>query len=140
MLWIIILSAMVLAGIVIIAVCECTGRYGAEGFGWFISAIFGTALLLVLLSLTGIKSDFQSFKNDYQFTKELLETYEPGIDYGNTSSVASKVLDINTKIAKHRAQWNSPWYNLWRDKEIGELEPLKLPSKKTIEKNETTDN
>lgn len=136
MLWIIILLAMALAGIALMFFDD----NDTQVMGGALTIIGFSVLILLSISLAGIKSDFQAFKNDYQFTKELLETYEPGIDYGNTSSLASKVLSINNKIAKHRAQCNSPWYNLWRDKEIGELEPLKLPSKKNVEKNETTDN
>lgn len=136
--WFIIIGIILVISIALFII-SVKMDYDGETLGGFSAGIFVIAivvLVFMLLTLAGIKSDFNAFKTDYQFTKELIEDYEPGVDYGNTLDLTEKILDINSKIAKHRSQWDSPWYNLWRDKEIGELEALKLPSKKTVTQNE----
>ena len=132
MYWLIIGIALLVLGIAFIVIDVNTyADNGLGGIGGGCMFIGILALIILGLSIAGIKADFAAFKTDYEFTKELIEDYERGDDYGNTFDVTEKVIRINEKIAKHRSQWDSGWYNLWRSKELGELEPLKLPRKKT---------
>ena len=132
--WLIIFGALLLASIILFVVGVVSDSdYDSEN--WLVvSAIFfiagGVPFFIMLISLAGIKSDFAKFKTDYAFTKALIEDYEAGDDYGNTFSLTDKVLEINETIAKHRAQWDNGWYSAWRDREIGDLEPLTLPRKR----------
>ena len=108
-------------------------RYDSENWLGASIAFFivgGIPFIVMLISLAGIKSDFAKFKTDYAFTKALIEDYEAGDDYGNTFNLTDKVLEINETIAKHRTQWDNGWYSVWRDREIGDLEPLTLPRKR----------
>ena len=130
MTWFIIFGSLLLLGAIISIVSAIYDEFDVFEVGAGIGAIGLTLLIVALVSVAGIKSDFEAFKNNYQFTKQIVEDYEKGEDYGNTFNLTGQVLEINKKIAKHRAQWDSPWYNVWRCKEIGELEPLRLPSKR----------
>ena len=130
MAWFIIFGSLLLVGAIISIASLVADDFDAFELGAGIGSIGLVLLVCALVSVAGIKSDFEAFKNNYQFTKQIVEDYEKGEDYGNTFDLTGQVLDINKKIAKHRAQWDSPWYNVWRCKEIGELEPLRLPNKR----------
>lgn len=130
MAWFIIFGSLILVGAIISIVSLVADYFEAFELGALIGSIGVVILVCLLVTVAGIKSDFEAFKNNYQFTKQIVEDYEKGEDYGNTFDLTGQVLDINKTIAKHRAQWDSPWYNVWRCKEIGELEPLRLPNKR----------
>ena len=129
MAWFIIFGSLFLIGAIISIASLLSDDFYAFDLGVLFGSIGGVVLVCLLVTVAGIKSDFDAFKNNYQFTKQIVEDYERGEDYGNTFDLTGHVLGINEKIAKHRAQWNSPWYDVWRCKEIGELEPLRLPNK-----------
>lgn len=129
MYWLIIGIVLFVLGLVLFIIDANSYTADTEGVGLVLGFIGVFILLMIGLRTAGIKADFAAFKTDYEFTKELIDDYERGDDYGNTFDITEKVININEKIAKHRSQWNSGWYSLWRSKELGELEPLKLPKK-----------
>lgn len=130
MAWFIIFGSLFLIGAIISIAALVIDYFDAFELGVLVGSTGAVFLVCLLVTVAGIKSDFEAFKNNYQFTKQIVEDYEKGEDYGNTFDLTGQVLDINKTIAKHRAQWDSPWYNVWRCKEIGELEPLRLPNKR----------
>jgi hypothetical protein len=134
MLWFILALALLVVGFIIFILCKDEYSDFAE-FMSGLSIFLGIGGFIVLfaasVSSIGIKSDWRCFENEYAFTKELIENYDGGDDYGNVPALTEKVLQINKTISKHRAGYNSPWWNIWRSEDIGNLEPLKLPSRKT---------
>lgn len=92
----------------------------------FISFFMGCIMLVVILfTLPCVKPNNRKILYEYQFTKDLVENYY-GNDHRTDTKLLDKVLEINEKIAIHRAEYDNPWRNIWRSKEIAFLEPLKL--------------
>ena len=93
----------------------------------FISAFFaistGIALVVMSVSLINIGRKFDSFVNRYEYTKQLVVAYEPN-DYGNKTALLEDVLEINRKIADHKALAGNKWTGKWYSEKIGNLEPI----------------
>ena len=129
MLSIIITALLLVAGIVLAIVGErCWSDIFSILGACFLILSVPITVIIVCASLTR-NPGWEQTKYDYAFTKELIENYEPGDDYGNIPSITEKVLHINRTIAKHKAYCNSAWFGVWYSEEIGNLEPLTLPKR-----------
>ena len=133
MLWFILAFGLILVGFILWYTTDDVYNDFADtvgALGVFLSIGGVVVLFIVSLASVGVKSDWRTLENDYAFTKELIENYEPGDDYGNVAALTEKVLELNKSISKHRGRHDSPWWNIWYSEEIGNLEPLKLPKGK----------
>lgn len=129
MIWIIITIAAIVIGI---ALCYFGSKFYNDScvfIGGGMSILFFVILIFMFLTLAGIKAEFNTFINRYEYTKNIVENYCYG-DYGNTFELTNQIIEINNTIAEHKAKCDNPWYNVWYSKDIGELEPLFLPMSK----------
>lgn len=69
MAWFIIFGSLLLLGAIISIVSTIYDDFDAFEVGAGIGSIGLVLLICVLVSVAGIKSDFEAFKNNYQFTK-----------------------------------------------------------------------
>lgn len=93
-------------------------------------SIFGTSfsilvIIIVAFSLPWQKRHFQETIYDYEYKKEILiESRKNGLNI-ESIGLTSDLLDINKKIAKHKA-WHESWIlKGYFSEEIANLEPLK---------------
>ena len=95
--------------------------------GFCIGALFGGVLVIVLvisgLSLVNKEARWKSYIFEYENTRALVETYS-GSDYGNMTDLTEKMLQINDRIAAHRAYTGNKLVGAWYSEEVGNLEPL----------------
>lgn len=101
-------------------------------YGLGAGLVTGFAIVAIVFSCTLIdrKAEFKQQEYEYQFTKSLVENYDPN-DAGSAfamHALVDKVITCNDRIAKNRAKCHSIWTNLWNSEEIGNLEPLVIPT------------
>ena len=94
-----------------------------EMLGCIFAVIFGLVFIVLICSVLTKPADFDSYKNEYKVTKELLDSYK-GTEYGNMGGLTDKIIDINDRIAAHKAYHDNFWLNCWYSEDIGNLEPL----------------
>lgn len=85
--------------------------------------IFGLVLIGLTCSILTKPAAFNAYKNEYKATKALLDSYK-GTEYGNMGGLTDKIIDINNRIAAHKAYHDNFWLNCWYSEDIGNLEPL----------------
>ena len=86
------------------------------------------ALIITACTLININTRFEATKNEYAVIREMVESYD-GQDYGNMTALTESVVDMNTKIARHKAHYKSKWTGLWYSEDIANLEPITFSQK-----------
>ena len=94
-----------------------------EMIACFFILVFGLVFIVLIGSVLTKPADFDSYKNEYQTTKALLDSYKTQ-DYGNVGRLTDKIIEINDRIANHKAYHDNFWLNCWYSEDIGNLEPL----------------
>lgn len=126
MLTLIILFVLGIVGCLVGALIE---KHAFED-GWaFLSYSIGVicALAFIICSLTLINKDrrFDAVLAQYEVITVMAESYA-GQDYGNMTSLTEEIVHMNTRIAKHKAFYTSPWTGIWYSEKIANLEPIKF--------------
>lgn len=130
--FIISLSIIFVVNIIAIAVSlHSDSEEAAVGFG-LINLIVGIVLFPMIYTASTIDIRTEQFKAEYESTKMVVETYHP-YDYGNTSEITSKILEINEAIARNKARAKHPWFKVWYSEEVGNLEPISFKNSQKTE-------
>lgn len=118
---------------IVAAVCFVAGalilKYTYEdelaGFLDIIGAFAAITLIICSISLIDKERQFDSIQEQYQAISVMVDSYD-GQDYGNMTALIDEVVRMNTRIAKHKAYYQSPWTGIWYSEEIANLEPIKF--------------
>lgn len=102
--------------------------------GVALCVVTGVCIFGMLLSLPFRGPRFNNIQYEYEITKALIESYEGG-EYGNVNSLTDKIITINSQINEHRAKCKNDWLGIWYSEEVGDLEPLRFPERKTQKNN-----
>ena len=86
------------------------------------------ALIITSLTLINIDTRFEASQYEYQVISEMVESYD-GQDYGNMTALTESVVNINSKIANHKAHYKSKWTGPWFSEDIAKLEPITFAKK-----------
>ena len=123
MYWFLLVGGITLFGLVLalIAVHMDWEFVGEMGIAFLITG--ASALICMGLSLVNRQARFNETIADYENTVALVETYQ-GTDYGNMNALTEKIININERIASHKAHTKSKWSSVWYCEEIGNLEPI----------------
>lgn len=121
--YIILLIVLVVLSIISIKIA---GKKNLEvlGFASIVMIVINTLVLITMLFiLSAMKPTFETYKNEYQVTKMLVDSYK-GEEYGNVNALTEKIIYVNDKIASHKAGSKNFWVNIWYSEEVGNLEPI----------------
>jgi hypothetical protein len=121
--FIILLIVLIVLSIIIIIISNNKNLDLLNFVGVVVVSISTMALIIMLLILPTMKSDFEQYKNEYQTTKMLIDSYK-GEEYGNINALTEKIIYVNDKIASHKAGSKNFWINIWYSEEVGNLEPI----------------
>ena len=118
-----IVVLILILSIVLWGVAERDDLFGLELLSGLLTVFATIALGTMSISLINIGREFDAFVYRYEYTKQLVVAYEPN-DYGNKTALLEDVLDINKKIADHKALAGNKWTGKWYSEKIGNLEPI----------------
>ena len=123
-----------IATIVLLLGGSLVRKYMSYGFEWLEDTLIVLgcctliALIIASLSLINIDTRFEASQYEYQVISEMVESYD-GQDYGNMTALTESVVNINTKIANHKAHYKSKWTSPWYSEDIAKLEPITFNKK-----------
>ena len=126
--------------LLLVTIIGIVGGYLLDKYTWqdgLSVAFMGTGVIVLLgtiitaLSLININTRFEATLNEYEMITQMVESYE-GQDYGNMSNLTKEVVEMNLKIAQHKAHYKSNWTGLWYSEEIANLEPINFDRKKQL--------
>ena len=125
---------LILATIILFVAGFLIDKYTSYGYEGLVYFLVGSgvctliALIITSLSLINIDTRFEVTQNEYQVISEMVESYD-GQDYGNMTALTESVVNINTKIANHKAHYKSKWTSPWFSEDIANLEPITFAKK-----------
>ena len=112
------------------ALCLWYGIKKEADFIGVCGLLFSAAAVVCLLTLINIGKRFEEEKEHYANLKMQVEDYNALPDSCKNISfeydIREDVLRMNNNISNHKVMSRSPWLNLWRSKEIGNLEKLRV--------------
>lgn len=123
--WFIIVGAILIVSVIVTIILD--NHYFnelLEIFSATLAILSALALICMGLSLVNKNTRFEAFINDYEFTKELVESYD-GSEYGNMSTLTGKIIQLNKVIGENKAFVHNGLSGVWYSEKIAELEPIK---------------
>lgn len=110
------------------------GKHASYDYEWLEATLIGlgictlSALIISSLVLININTRFEAIQNEYQVVREMVDSYD-GQDYGNMTALTESVVNINSRIANHKAHYKSKWTGPWYSEDIAKLEPITFNKK-----------
>lgn len=122
--WIILIGVIFLVSLVIALLAMNSYYFDVIGaIAGTVAVVAAIVLFFMGISLINLDRSFDKTINEYELTKNLVESYNGG-EYGNVESLTVTMLEINHRIAVHKAYVNNKWSGIWYSEKIANLEPL----------------
>lgn len=96
---------------------------------FMVTVISFVCLVFAVISLAGVKNDFELCKAKYANAERIVEQTSQGNDTIPFYEVDDIVLETNNMISEHKVMCNDKWRDLWHSEEVGSLTPLTLDGK-----------
>lgn len=101
---------------------------------WLAGTLLGTGictfigLVITACSLINVETRFEATQNEYNVITEMVQSYD-GQDYGNMTALTEAIVNMNGKIAHHKAHYKSKWTGPWFSEDIANLTPIVFSQK-----------
>lgn len=106
----------------------CGSLDGLAGTLCAVGIITFIGLVITACSLINVNTRFEAIQNEYEVIAEMVQSYD-GQDYGNMTALTEAIVEMNGKIAQHKAHYKSKWTGPWFSEDIANLQPIVFSKK-----------